>query len=285
MVLSQIEPKKIYKGSTEIKAVYLWDAKVRPVTPPDYLCFTAEQANSTIKLIAEWWPTSVNLEISNDLDTWTDYTIWNTITLSSIWDKVYWRNKSSTVTRFSIGTSSYYHFWTTWKLAASWDVNYLLCKDSTNTVSDYCFYRLFFQSNITTPPKLPGMTLGTRCYEYMFYYCADLTTACELPATTLANYCYSNMFAWCNNLTAIPKLPATTLAGYCYEYMFYYCTKIKLSQTQTWDYTQPYRIPTEWTGTSATGALNYMFNGTWWTWKATPTINTTYYVHKDNTIV
>lgn len=67
--------------------------------------------------------------------------------------------------------------------------------------------------------------------------------------------------------------------------MFYGCYRLKLSTTQTDEYTQEYRIPTSGTGTTAMDALKYMFTSTGGTFTGTPEINTTYYLHKDCTIV
>lgn len=264
------------------------EKQVRPVVPPiPYLCFTAEEASSTITLSKTWTPPEVTLETSTDWTTWTDYTIWNTITLANIWDKAYWRNKSESGTQFSAATWRYYYFTMTWKIWASWDLTYLVNKNGTNTLPDCCFFSLFENcTSLTKSPKLPATTIWQRVYANLFYWCTSLETAPELPATTLGGtHCYYSMFEWCSNLTQIPKLPVTTLTNYCYYYMFRYCTKIKLSTTQTWEYQTEYKIPRTWTWTTASYALNYMFQGTWWSWAWTPTINTTYYLHKDNTIV
>ena len=255
-----VEPSKIFLGDTPISKVFLWDTQIRPTWPDkDYLCFTAEQANSKVRLVKSWSPTSVNIETSTDWRTWSDYTFWTDITLSSVWDKVYWRNKSETPTGFSTATNKYYYFSVVGKLAWSGDVNFLLSKNSTTTlVWDYCFYHLFYQcTKLTSAPSLPATTITKYCYQYMFYWCTNLTTLCSLPATTLKSYCYANMFQW--------------------------CSKIKLSTTQTWDYQTEYRIPTTWTWTTASSALSLMFNGTWWTFTWTPTINTTYYT--SNTVI
>ena len=67
--------------------------------------------------------------------------------------------------------------------------------------------------------------------------------------------------------------------------MFRSCTKIKLSSTQTGEYTVAYRIPTTGTGTTAFNALSNMFTGTGGTFKGTPAINTTYYLSNTNTVV
>lgn len=149
-----------------------------------------------------------------------------------------------------------------------------------------CYTNMFsWCTSLVQAPSLPATNLARDCYSYMFYWCTSLVQAPELPATNLDVACYEYMFSWCTNLVQIPKLPATNLAGSCYYYMFERCNKIKLSTTQTSDYTQPYRIPTSWTWTTASYAMDFMFLNTWWTFNRTPTINTTYYVHKDNVIV
>lgn len=232
--------------------VYIWEE-----IPP--LNFTANTANSTVQLTQNWTPTSVSLETSTDNVNWSSYTIGDTITLSNIWDKVYIRNTSETDTGFNIDSSSnYYQFVMSWSISWSWDITSLLNKNWTNTLSNYCFYKLFDS-------------------------CTALTTVPELPATTLATYCYCYMFNWCSSLEELPKLSATTLFVFCYNSMFRNCSKIKLSTTQTWEYQTPYRIPITWTWTTANFALNYMFDNTWWTFTWNISLNTTYYT--SNTVV
>lgn len=207
----------------EIVRVYKNGGQIRPETVPpvwwDYLCFTAKTYSCRISLNKEWNPTDVSLEISYDKSNWTDYTIWTEITLANIEDKVYFRNKSETPTRFSLGVDDYYSFGTSNTCEVSGDVNYLLCKHSTTSLSPYCFRGLFSWCRILKPPKLPATTLADHCYTSMFYRCERLTEAPELPATTLAPSCYSSMFTYCR-LTEAPELPATTLADWCYQWMF-----------------------------------------------------------------
>lgn len=227
-------------------AIYMWREYV-----PDWLCFTANTAGSTIQLTQFRDPPAQSIETSTDGENWSSYTVWSTITLSNIGDKVYMRNTSETVK--SLGVSGAYHYFVmSWSISASWDIGYLCCKNSTDTVPQYCFW-------------------------YLFKNCAALTSCPKLPATTLNEKCYENMFENCSNLETLPKLPATTLTRECYYAMFYYCSKIKISTTQTWAYQNAYRIPSEWTWTTATYALDYIFDSTWWTFTWTPTINTTYY--------
>lgn len=262
-------------------SIYFW-------REPNYLCFTANTAGSTVQLTKTWSPTAVTLETSIDGSTWTAYTFGSTITLSNIWDKVYWRNTSETTTWFNIDTSNYYRFQLNWDINCSWDVTSLINKNCTDTlVWNFCFLRLFHYSSTTnalkTPPELPATTLTQSCYMQMFYNCIWLTKAPKLPATTLASGCYRSMLQNCTNLEELPNLPATTLVDYCYHSMFRGCSKIKISSTQTWEYQTAYRIPTTWTGTTASDALAYTLLNTWWTFTWDPTINTTYYT--SNTLV
>ena len=67
--------------------------------------------------------------------------------------------------------------------------------------------------------------------------------------------------------------------------MFDSCTSLKLSTTQTGEYTQEYRIPSSGTGTTQSGSLTGMFNSTGGTFTGNPSINTTYYLSTDNMIV
>ena len=153
------------------------------------------------------------------------------------------------------------------------------------TLADYC-YQYMFQgcTSLTQAPSLPATTLANYCYYQMFGGCTSLTQAPYLPATTLAQSCYDYMFFGCTALTKAPLLPATTLADYCYRSMFRGCTSLKLSTTQSDEYTQEYRIPSG-AGATATDALTDMFASTGGTFTGTPEINTTYYLSTDNMIV
>lgn len=154
------------------------------------------------------------------------------------------------------------------------------------TLASDCYVSMFNGcTSLTVAPELPAITLAERCYGSMFNGCTSLTTPPELPVTALAEGCYQNMFNGCTSLTTVPELLATTLANNCYSSMFTGCTSIKLSETQDSDYTTPYRIPKEGIGTDVTKALTSMFKNTGGTFTGTPAINTTYYLHKDNSIV
>ena len=251
---------------------------------PQELCFTANTAGSTIKLNKIWSPLTISLETSIDANNWTVYTIWSTITLSNVWDKIYMRNTSETPVDWGGNGSYYYQFVISWSVAASWDINYLLCKNSTNTTIAYCYINLFnWCTGLTSAPKLPATEAKEGCYRSMFFWCTGLTEAPELPFTSVERICCYDMFNWCTNLTSIPLLKPTSFVFQCCRNMFSWCSKIKLSTTQTWEYQTEYRIPTTWTWSMSGDALYNMFGSTWWTFTWTPTINTTYYT--SNTLV
>ena len=150
--------------------------------------------------------------------------------------------------------------------------------DDILTIGSYCFNNMFYNvSTLIKAPTLPAMTLASNCYQSMFYECTGLTVAPTLPAMTLTTLCYQGMFRGCTGLTVAPTLPAMTLAGYCYYGMFQNCTKIKLSTTMTGIYDTAYRIPTVGTGTTAENAFYKMFELTGGTFIGDPEINTTYY--------
>ena len=154
------------------------------------------------------------------------------------------------------------------------------------TMLNYCYSNMFDGcTGLIQAPALPATTLATCCYRWMFDGCTSLTQAPALPATTVAESCYKSMFRGCAGLTQVPALPATTLKRECYYDMFQGCTSLKLSSTQTGEYTQEYRIPSSGTGTTATNALVEMFTGTGGTFTGSPAINTTYYLSNTNTVV
>ena len=192
----------------------------------DYLCFTANEAGSTVQLKKTGSPTEITLEYSTDGTTWSDYTIATDIALVNAGDKVYFRNTADEVTGFSTGTSTYYKFVLGGSIAASGNVMSLVDKtcQTTTIPCDYCFYNLFNGCTVlTTAPELPATTLAASCYYYMFNGCSTLTSAPALPATTLAESCYDSMFYKCSALKSAPALPATTLAESCYYRMFCNC--------------------------------------------------------------
>lgn len=270
------------------------EGEVEPITdteleamwnPTHFLTFTSPEpfTLSVANATKNWDGT---LEYSTDKYTWTEWD--GTTTLNSADNKLYVRGTGNSKI-CSDSTRS-------WVLSGT----AISCSGNIETLLDHqivmrgehpvmasgCFSNMFSGcTSLTVPPELPATTLAYGCYESMFSGCTSLITAPSLPATTLADYCYTEMFTDCTALIRIPELPATTLFKRCYSRMFHNCYAISLSATQNDKYTQEYRIPAAGTGVEGDYSLFNMFAATGGTFNRTPTINTTYYLHKDNSIV
>ena len=113
--LGNIEIADLRLGSSQVKAVYVgneqvWN-KAQPGPAGNWLCFTAEQANSTVKLNKNGTSDAISIETSTDGSTWTDYS-WtdntgDTLTIANVGDKVYMRAKTENHTLGS-SSSNYY---------------------------------------------------------------------------------------------------------------------------------------------------------------------------------
>ena len=214
--------------------------------PTDSILFAGETSDFTLKATNKEWDGTV--EYSTDKNTWNT---WDGSEIPSANKKLYLRGKNNTTFYTSSGV----------KFVLSAKAG---CYGNINTLLDY---------------ENPPTTLANNCYRNMFSGCTSLTTAPELPATTLAVNCYRQMFQGCTSLTTAPELPATTLAVSCYQLMFYSCTGLKISATQTGEYTIAWRIPS--TGEIASEARFWnssMLNNTGGTFTVNPSINTTYYI-------
>ena len=200
--------------------------------PPAYwgLCFTAEEAGSTVAMRAFGSAPAVTLETSFDGEIWEPFTVGETtITLPNVGDKVYFRAGEGGNTAMASSPRAYNKFSIiTGRISASGNIMSLLNRDVPDSIMPrYCFASLFNGcTSLAQAPELPATTLATYCYANMFRGCTSLAQAPELPATTLATYCYANMFRGCASLAQAPELPATTLATKCYGYMFDGCRNI-----------------------------------------------------------
>ena len=221
----------IFVGTLNAIGAYFGNEKVwgksEPATP-NWLCFTAQQANSTVAMKKNGSAPTVSLEYSTDGMTWNQFVVGTTtVTLANIGDKMYMRATSDGNTGMGISDWDYNYFVMTGKISASGNVDTLLDQNGNATLKSYCYYSLFQGcTSLTQAPALPAMTLADNCYQRMFNRCTSLTSAPELPATTLARSCYESMFFGCSSLTSAPELPATTLAENCYYYMFNDCRSL-----------------------------------------------------------
>ena len=182
MNFGTIQVANIFVGTLNAIEAYFGNEKVwgksEPATP-NWLCFTAQEANSTVAMKANGSAPTVSLEYSTDGNTWSPFVVGTTtVTLANIGDKMYVRATSEGNIRIGSSMSDYNKFVMTGKIAASGNVNTLLEQNGNATLTNYC-------------------------YSYLFGGCESLTTAPTLPATTLADSCYSSMFQDCSNLNTI----------------------------------------------------------------------------------
>ncbi len=206
--------------------VYYYTAIYQQQAASNWLCFTAEETNSTFYLNNNGNSPSVEYSLDGG-ETWQPMIGDQVVTIAEIGDKVYLRGNNPK--GFSYDLSSYSQFVMTGSIAASGSVMSLIDGSgvSKEIPNDYCFLNLFkFCRSLTQAPELPATTLSKSCYEEMFEGCSKLTVAPELPATQLTTNCYNSMFASCESLTATPDLPATELAPACYGTMFAYCRNL-----------------------------------------------------------
>lgn len=197
----------------------------------DYLCFTANAANSTIQLTQIGTPTIPDdYEYSYDRETWQTYTVGDTITLANIGDKLYMRGNNP-----SVGVSDAIHkrFVMSGNIILSGDPRTLLNKnnpDSVVSLPDRCFVHIFINCTAITSAenyKLNALTLGTGAYLNMFKNCSGLVTGPKtIEALNIGLASCGQMFQNCTNLTAAPVLKAKVLGEQSYITMFYGCKKL-----------------------------------------------------------
>lgn len=188
------------------------------------LCFTAVNANSTVKLTKNGSPTVSGLQYKVGNGDYFPYIIDTVIICKNAGDKVYFRNTKNTL---SSSSSNSVVFTTTGLFDVSGDLSSLI--NNSVSLSTGVFYKLFQYANIRMANKLylPWNKLAENCFYYMFHGCTDLIAAPQLSATALAEQCYRYMFSGCSNLINAPSiLPATVAKSYCYFGMFSGCSNL-----------------------------------------------------------
>lgn len=233
----------------------LWSGGAEPAPAYWGLCFTAEEAGSTVAMAksATSGVPAVSLETSPDGVTWTPFVVGTTtITLANVRDKVFFRagdggtGGDGVNLTMGSGTSTvkYNYFVMTGRIAASGDTTSLLDRQASveslgtdraripegSTVAQLrnTFYNLFTGcAALTAAPALPSATLVAYCYYGMFKDCASLAVAPALPALEAEAYCYREMFKGCTALAvAQSELPAKVVKSGCYREMFKSCTSL-----------------------------------------------------------
>lgn len=143
-----------------------------------------------------------------------------------------------------------------------------------------CTY-MFQETAITLPPICKAKYLaGTGAFSNMFYECRSLTKVMDLNSIeTINGQSFMSMYRNCSALTQINNLKWNPGSyNTVYQLMYEYCPLIKISETQTGEYVNEFRIPSVGTGTATgTNVFQGMFSNTGGTYTSDPVINTTYY--------
>ena len=200
----------IFVGTLNAIEAYFGNEKVwgksEPATP-NWLCFTAQKANSTVAMRANGSSApTVSLEYSTDGNTWSPFEVGTTtVTLANIGDKMYMRATSAGNTGMGCYSVDYYgfiynRFMMTGKISASGNVDTLLDQNGNTTLTFGCYYGLFeYCTSLTTAPELPATTLADYCYNGMFQGCLSLTTAPTIKTYTSGNNNFTNMLKMWNS--------------------------------------------------------------------------------------
>lgn len=202
---------------------------------PDYLCFTAKAANSTVRMVQTGTPTLVaDYEYSSDAENWTVYTVGTTLTLSNIGDKIFMRGNNTKVTESG---NVYKQIKCLGDIKLSGDIRSLLSKqnfDSIDTLADYAFQNLFYgdinvgNTGISDAKdlKLAAKTIGHNTYCNLFKRCYNMVygpASIDAENFTAQDSC-SQMFQNCTSLVESPILKGNILNTGSYYAMFDGCS-------------------------------------------------------------
>ena len=177
------------------------------------LGFTAETDNATISIQAQGAAPEIYLETSFDEgNTWTPYTIGETIELRHIGDRVCFAAPIGVENQYNsadnTGLTRYNHFTISGKMSATGSVMSYIKREESQTSFNYM-----------------------RSLSNLFQDCTGLTKPPELPATTLTARCYNRMFLGCTNLAAAPFLPAESIPSLGCRQLFLHCSLINEIRT------------------------------------------------------
>lgn len=182
-----------------------------------YLCFKANAANSTVKMMTSGSAPKVSLEYTTDKFTWNSFAVGiTTVTLANVGDRMWLRAVSTNANMASSYNSNYNYFVMTGQIEASGNINSLLNKepDLVTTCPQYAYPNLFQGCSAlvdATYLMLPSTTASTNCYGHgMFRNCTNLVGGPTIMATNLLSTIYTaeNMFNGCSSLASV-KIYAT----------------------------------------------------------------------------
>ena len=164
-----------------VKMLFVNGKKVKigsePSETKEYLCFTAEEANSTVAMSSKSSAPTLNLEYSTDGSTWNTFTVGSTtITLSNIGDKVYFRGNNTSTATTNQDDSNY--FTGTGKVSISGNLQSLLDSENFENIVDLpdgAFAGLFQNMTSLVDAGEAKITangnMGKNAFAYMFQKC------------------------------------------------------------------------------------------------------------------
>lgn len=257
MVLTEQSPKKIYKGSTEIKAVYLWENKVRPPFKPAQESIVIKlTANSswTLYIAKAWYGADWNFWASYkwniSVDGWqSSYYNWsssNGWVISLSW---YTANTDYIVT-ITPSTESYWWaraFW--WKTVSStyknlfkevlYDWSYMwYATSATNTGNRFRISQYYWTALTKAPDEYIPNTVTTIWSDFradQYYWCTGLLSSPDeyIPnsVTSIWGNFRSEQYYWCNHLIssweeALPNT-VTSIWGSFRQYQYHSCALLE----------------------------------------------------------
>ena len=309
---ANLVPENIVDGVTIFGVLGTYGHIYPPDTPTDALLFYSENP-FTVEFYnnVKRWDGIIYYSVDNT--TWSE---WDGSAISSAlignFHCIYLRGKNNTyITGANWNNKAF--ILTGTDIYCKGNIEKLLDYENTVTPATYTYQRLFYQCpELKSAPSLPRTALVDSIYRMMFADCTKLEIAPELPATNFDSYtggcyyhmfrgctslieppalnhittyvqadCFNGMFKGCSSLEKIPALPnnQTAYTRACME-MFSGCTKIKISETQSAEYPNAYKIP--FTNTSTNNVAN-MFANSGGTFTGTPELDTTYYT--SNTVI
>lgn len=175
-------------------------------TQYDWLCLTANEANSTVYIYK--YTTSFDLEYSTDGTTWTTYT-WDgttgqTITLANAGDKVYFRGDNADTCDGGI-SNLYVQFHMSGSIKATGNVMSLLSKTCSKTeIPKFCFYQLFRGCSALTSANIFGEVKVLSGCGRIFQQCTSLTSI-EIPTEVIVDHIdmMTSAFNGCSSLSRV----------------------------------------------------------------------------------
>ena len=210
------------------------------------------------------------MEVSTDAITWQEYNGANTRAVMSDGQyRLFFRGKNNTViTGEQNLTDSHFN------IMSPIQGMRMSCEGSVETLLDYETYE-----SGGHPP------MDNFCFACMFIK-QQLINSPRLTSPVLSENCYFGMFFGCSYMSTIPALAATNLPKQCYTIMFKGCSNIKVSAEKSDEYTIPYRIPSIGDAeTVGENCLAEIFANTGGIYQGDASPNTTYWLHKDNSVV